>query len=131
MRFLPASDTALLVELADLDHALALYRAAQAQPIAGVQELVPAARTLLVHYRPEAIAPATLVAALRQRAAAAPERWAVLREWGFRGLGSLPPEVLRETCVDAATRRADVVTAAQMQAVVDVFGGAGRTSSGR
>ncbi|HMT18060.1 MAG TPA: carboxyltransferase domain-containing protein, partial [Ottowia sp.] len=71
MRFLPASDTALLVELADLDHALALYRAAQAQPIAGVQELVPAARTLLVHYRPEAIAPATLVAALRQRAAAA------------------------------------------------------------
>ena len=69
--------------------------------------------------------------ALRQRAAAAPERWAVLREWGFRGLASLPPEVLRETCVDAATRRADVVTAAQMQAVVDVFGGAGRTSSGR
>ena len=69
--------------------------------------------------------------ALRQRAAAAPERWAVLREWGFRGLASLPPEVLRATCVDAATRRADVVTAAQMQAVVDVFGGAGRTSSGR
>lgn len=29
--------------------------------------------------------------ALRQRAAAAPERWAVLREWGFRGLASLPP----------------------------------------
>ena len=63
--------------------------------------------------------------------AAAPERWAVLRAWGCRGLASLPPEVLRATCVDAATRRADVVTAAQMQAVVDVFGGAGRTSSGR
>ncbi len=71
MRFLPASDTALLVELADLDHALALYRAVQAQPIAGVRELVPAARTLLVHYRPEAIAPAALVAELRARAAAA------------------------------------------------------------
>ncbi|MDO5624228.1 MAG: toprim domain-containing protein [Pseudomonadota bacterium] len=63
--------------------------------------------------------------ALRERAAAAPERWAVLREWGFRGLASLPPEVLRTTCVDPATRRADVVTPAQMQAVVDVFGGAG------
>ena len=71
MRFLPAGDTALLVELADLDHALALYRIAQAQPIAGVQELVPAARTLLVHYRPEAVTPAALVAALRERAAAA------------------------------------------------------------
>ena len=64
-------------------------------------------------------------------AAAQAERWVVLRDWAFRGLASLPPEVLRETCVDAATRRADVVTAAQMQAVVDVFGGAGRTSSGR
>ena len=71
MRVLPASDTALLVELADLAQALALYRAAQAQPIAGVEELVPAARTLLVHYRPEAVAPARLVAALRERATAA------------------------------------------------------------
>ena len=49
MRLLPASDTALLVELADLEQTLALYRAAQAQPIDGVQELVRAARTLLVH----------------------------------------------------------------------------------
>ena len=62
--------------------------------------------------------------ALRERAAAAPERWAVLRDWGFRGLASLPPEVLRDTCVDPLTRRADEVTAAQMQAVIDVFGGA-------
>ena len=53
------------------------------------------------------------------------------REEMRKSLASLPPEVLRATCVDAATRRADVVTAAQMQAVVDVFGGAGRTSSGR
>ncbi|QTD44895.1 toprim domain-containing protein [Ottowia testudinis] len=61
--------------------------------------------------------------ALRERAAAQGDRWVVLREWGFRGLASLPPEVLRETCVEAVTRRADVVTAAQMQAVMDVFGG--------
>ena len=63
--------------------------------------------------------------ALRERAAAEGERWMVLREWGFRGLASLPPEVLRTTCVDPATRRADGVTPAQMQAVIDVFGGAG------
>lgn len=63
--------------------------------------------------------------ALRQRAAAEPERWLVMRELGFRGLASLPPEVLRSTCVDPATRRADVVTPAQMRQVIDVFGGAG------
>ena len=64
--------------------------------------------------------------ALRQRAAAAPERWAVLRDWGFRGLASLPPEVLRATCVDPATRRADAVTPEQMRMVTEVFGGAAR-----
>ena len=63
--------------------------------------------------------------ALRERAAAQAERWLVLREWGFRGLASLPPEVLHGTCVDPATRRADAVTPPQMQAVIDVFGGAG------
>ena len=61
--------------------------------------------------------------ALRERAAAEPERWRVLRDWGFRGLASLPPEVLRSTCVDPATRRADVVTPAQVQQVIEVFGG--------
>lgn len=52
MRFLPASDQALLVELEDLAQTMALYRAALAQPIVGVQELIPAARTVLVHYAP-------------------------------------------------------------------------------
>lgn len=42
----------------------------------------------------------------------------------FRGLGSLPPALLRASCVDPATRRADAVTATQMQAVIEVFGGA-------
>lgn len=63
--------------------------------------------------------------ALRTRAAEQAGRWQVLREWGFRGLASLPPELLRRTCVDPATRRADAVTPAQMQAVIDVFGGGG------
>lgn len=41
----------------------------------------------------------------------------------FRGLGSLPPELLQERCLEPTTRHADAVTKAQMQAVVDVFGG--------
>ena len=60
---------------------------------------------------------------LRERAAAQTERWLVLREWRFRGLASLPADVLRSTCVDPVTRHAAVVTAAQMQQVIEVFGG--------
>ena len=55
MRFLPVNLDALLVELADLDDTLALFAALQAEPIAGVEEIVPAARTLLIQYRPGAI----------------------------------------------------------------------------
>jgi len=69
LRFLPASDTALLVELDDLAAAMALHRALLKQPIKGVQEMVPAARTVLLHYRPWAIAPAALMQAVRERAA--------------------------------------------------------------
>lgn len=48
LRFLPAGDAALLVELPSLAHASALHRAVLAQPIDGVRDLVPAARTLLI-----------------------------------------------------------------------------------
>lgn len=71
MRFMPASDSAMLVELDDLSHAMALYRQLQAHPIHGVTELVPAARTVLVYYRPTAISPASLVEALTEMGAAA------------------------------------------------------------
>jgi len=54
LRFLPANLDTLLVELADLDETLALFDALQAEPIAGVEEVVPAARTLLIQYRPSA-----------------------------------------------------------------------------
>ena len=47
-RFLPAGDTALLVELADLDAVLALFASLGADLPPGVIELVPAARTLAV-----------------------------------------------------------------------------------
>ena len=39
-----------------------------------------------------------------------------------RGLGSITPQVLRERCVDPATRQAHTVQAAEVAAVVDVFG---------
>lgn len=71
MRFLPASDTALMVELDGLAQTMALYRIVREQPITGVEELVPAARTLLVHYRPAAVTLQTLMSALRQRASSA------------------------------------------------------------
>lgn len=68
MRFLPASDRALLVELDDLTQTMALYRQCLAEPMAGVQALVPAARTLLVQYQPWVLSAAALRHALAQRA---------------------------------------------------------------
>lgn len=52
MRFLPVNLDALLVELDDLDQTLALLASLENDPIAGVTELVPAARTLLVSFQP-------------------------------------------------------------------------------
>ena len=52
MRLLPVNLDAILVELADLDETLALFDALEADPIEGVTELVPAARTILVHFLP-------------------------------------------------------------------------------
>ena len=64
MRFLPANLDTLLVELQDLDETLVLFDALQAEPIAGVEEIVPAARTLLIQYRPSAIDRQALIDAL-------------------------------------------------------------------
>ena len=61
MRFLPVNLNAMLVELADLPQTLALLASLRAEPIAGVEEIVPAARTLLVAFRPAAIAADELV----------------------------------------------------------------------
>lgn len=60
LRFLPAGARALLVELPDLAHTLDLLAALQAAPPAGVTELVPAARTLLVHFDPHRSSAAAL-----------------------------------------------------------------------
>ncbi|KQP35884.1 urea amidolyase family protein [Pseudorhodoferax sp. Leaf274] len=60
MRLLPVNLDALLVELDDLPQTLALLASLQERPIAGVDELVPAARTILVRYRPAAVSAAAL-----------------------------------------------------------------------
>ena len=65
MRLLPCGDAALLVELADLDAVLDLYAALRRAELAGVTELVPAARTVLVRFDPGRTRAATLARALR------------------------------------------------------------------
>lgn len=60
LRFLPVNRNALLVELPNLDDTLALLTSLQRTPIAGVQELVPAARTILVQFRPSATSAAQI-----------------------------------------------------------------------
>ncbi|GAA1603158.1 MULTISPECIES: 5-oxoprolinase subunit B family protein [Kribbella] len=48
MRILPSGQQAVLVELDDLDEVLGYYAALTADPPAGVVDIVPAARTILV-----------------------------------------------------------------------------------
>ena len=62
MRLLSCGDAAVLVELPGLDEVLALHAALVAEPLAGVVDLVPAARTLLVRIDPTG----TTVRAVRQ-----------------------------------------------------------------
>ncbi|MEP6587903.1 MAG: 5-oxoprolinase subunit PxpB [Polaromonas sp.] len=67
MRFLPVNLNALLVELDNLEQTLALLASLKNEPIAGIEELVPAARTILVSWRPTACTLADLVREISQR----------------------------------------------------------------
>ncbi|WP_419707751.1 carboxyltransferase domain-containing protein [Promicromonospora sp. NFX87] len=67
MRVLTARDDALLVELDDLDQAVALYESLLSDPVRGVGVPVPGARTLLVPFRPSAVSASALAAELRGR----------------------------------------------------------------
>jgi KipI family sensor histidine kinase inhibitor len=67
MRFLPVGKEALLVELADLNQTLSLLDSLQEQPITGVLELVPAARTILLKYLPHLIFTPDLVNEIASR----------------------------------------------------------------
>ncbi|PDT81202.1 5-oxoprolinase/urea amidolyase family protein [Sinorhizobium sp. BJ1] len=55
MRLLPVSLTVLLVELADLGETLALFASLEADPVEGIEDMVPAARTLMIRFRPETL----------------------------------------------------------------------------
>lgn len=65
MRVLPCGDAGLLVELADLREVLALHAELDEARPAGVVDLVPAARTLLLTIDPEVADPATVAQAVR------------------------------------------------------------------
>ncbi|MDM0110085.1 urea amidolyase family protein [Variovorax sp. J22R24] len=81
MRFLPVNLDAVLVELDDLPQTLALLASLQADPIDGIEEMVPAARTLLVRYRPAKLSRAALLERIGARSLTAPvERTGTLIE---------------------------------------------------
>jgi KipI family sensor histidine kinase inhibitor len=66
MRVLPSGSTALLVELDDLDEVLGLYAALVEEPLEGVLDVVPAARTVLLVTDPAATSLADVEAAVRR-----------------------------------------------------------------
>ena len=72
MRFLPVNLDGLLVELDDLQQTLALLASLQNEAIDGIEEIVPAARTLLVRFRPAAISHAALCERIGARSLSAP-----------------------------------------------------------
>jgi KipI family sensor histidine kinase inhibitor len=67
MRFLPVSLTVLIVELKDLDETLALFASLEAEPVEGVVDVVPAARTLMIRFRPDMLTAETLAGAIAHR----------------------------------------------------------------
>lgn len=67
MRFLPVSLSVLLVELKDLDETLALFASLEADPVDGIEDMVPAARTLMIRFRPEKLTPERLAGAIAGR----------------------------------------------------------------
>ncbi|MFE3836549.1 carboxyltransferase domain-containing protein [Pseudogemmobacter sonorensis] len=67
LRFLPVSPRALLVELPDLERVLALHQALTRDPVAGLAETIPAARTLMIRTLPGHPADGALAAAVAAR----------------------------------------------------------------
>ena len=67
MRFLPVNLTVILVELADLDETLALFASLEADPLDGIIDMVPAARTLMIRSRAEKLTAQMLAAEIITR----------------------------------------------------------------
>jgi KipI family sensor histidine kinase inhibitor len=74
MRFLRCGREALLVEVDDLDQALALYAALSAAALPGVVDLVPAARTVLIRLDPSRTSPAEIRRAVAGLPTGGPDR---------------------------------------------------------
>lgn len=78
MRVLPVDRSTVLVELPSLDEVLALQSRLMEAPLQGIEELLPASRTLMLRFDPVRWSPerltAALVDALSQREPAAPRR---------------------------------------------------------
>lgn len=67
MRILQVRGDCFLVELADLGEALALFDALKTDPVEGITEIIPAARTLLISFDPYTISDDALVYAVTLR----------------------------------------------------------------
>ncbi|MCO5063977.1 MAG: urea amidolyase family protein [Rhizobiaceae bacterium] len=67
IRFLPVRDGSVLVELENLDRVLALVYSLERDPVEGVLEMIPAARTVLVTFDIERIRPHELAAQISSR----------------------------------------------------------------
>ena len=71
MRILPVNRSTLLVELQDLDQVLALHASLMSQPLDGIEEMLPAARTLMLRFDAKRLSAEALAAILPQRDLAA------------------------------------------------------------
>ncbi|PHM48820.1 5-oxoprolinase/urea amidolyase family protein [Xenorhabdus miraniensis] len=67
MRFLPVNFNTIMVELSGLAETLALLDSLNIVPVLGVEEIIPAARTLMIRFRPAKISVQLLVAEISSR----------------------------------------------------------------
>ena len=67
MRILPVNRSTVLVELADLEQVLTFHASLTSQLPDGIEELLPAARTLMLRFDPDRLSTKALAEALAQR----------------------------------------------------------------
>jgi KipI family sensor histidine kinase inhibitor len=88
VRFLPVNSNSFLVELASLEQTLALHAALEVAPLSGVEETIPAARTLLIRFTPgetTASALAQIIGRLSLNASRGPQGPEVIIPVRYRG----------------------------------------------
>lgn len=66
-RILPVNRSTVLVEVAELDEVLALHASLTLEPVAGIEEMLPAARTLMLRFDPVQLSPERIAQTLSQR----------------------------------------------------------------